>query len=118
MKWWTSVETQSRFAQSVEARINVASRVNTANKEAFKSLPWITKDLKVIVASWDHIKEAEGVLGGYYLARHLNNAWARLVVEKQSISVRDSLEQAIDGVTKEMQSYQSEYPNLVRAAGE
>ena len=118
MKWWTSVETQSRFAQSVEARINVASRVNTANKEAFKSLPWITKDLKVIVASWDHIKEAKGVLGGYYVARHLNNAWARLVVEKQSISVRDSLEQAIDGVTKEMQSYQSEYPNLVRAAGE
>lgn len=118
MKWWTSVEIQSRFAQSVEARINVASRVNTANKEAFKSLPWVTKDLKVIVASWDHIKETKGVLGGYYMARHLNNAWARLVVEKQSISVRDSLEQAIDGITKEMQSYQSEYPNLVRAAGE
>ena len=40
------------------------------------------------------------------MARQLNNAWARLVVEKQSISVRDSLEQAIDGVTeREMQSY-------------
>ncbi len=118
MKWWTSADIQVRFAQSVEARINVGSRVNSANVEAFKSLPWISEDLDVIVDSFDGVKEAKGVLGGYYMARHITNAFTRIVVEKQRISTRDSLETAIESINKEMQTYQEAYPNLAKAAGE
>ena len=113
LKWWMGEEIQSRYAREVESRIGLGSRVNTANLAAFGDLSWRAGDLSVFRQAWTQAVETPGVLGGSYLTRHLNNAWNRVVVEKQDITPRDSLEEAIEEINKELISKREEYPQLV-----
>lgn len=113
LEWWMGSETQSRYAREIEARIGLGSRVNTANTVAFRDLAWRLGDLSVITESWESIVETPGVLGGPYTARHVNNAWNRIIIDKQNITPRDSFEEAIEEINKELEAKQEEYPHLV-----
>ncbi|AEE95244.1 extracellular solute-binding protein [Mahella australiensis] len=107
LKWWTSDDVQMRFGRELEALLGVEARWNTANTAAFKGLPWPKEDIQVITQQWNWYKEQPVVLGGYFTSRHINNAWNRVVLGE--MDVRDSLEQAIKDINKELNAKQEEF---------
>ena len=82
MKWWTSAATQTRFGREMEALMGPSARYPTANLEAFSNLPWPVSDYKALSEQFKHVRAIPQVPGGYFTARHLNNAYYN-VVENQ-----------------------------------
>jgi ABC-type glycerol-3-phosphate transport system substrate-binding protein len=107
LKWWTSTEVQVQFGQELEALLGVEARWNTANMEAFTQLPWPEDDLEALVQQLQYYKEQPYVLGGYFTSRHLDNAWNRVVLG--GMNIRESLEQAIKDINKELLAKQEEF---------
>lgn len=108
LKWWTGVDVQARYARTIEGIYGRSARWPTATIEAFDSLNWRKDDLKVIKESLSHIKAQPIVLGSYYTTRHVTNAWNRVVVSK-SQSVRDSLEDTVKAINKELKRRREQY---------
>ncbi|MBW7459185.1 extracellular solute-binding protein, partial [Paenibacillus sepulcri] len=100
LKWWTSAAVQERFGNDIETLNGVTFRWNTSNIEAFMSLPWKPEDVDSILEQWRWFKEVPNVPGSYYLARELQNAWNRTVLD--GINSRSSLETAIKEIEREM----------------
>ena len=107
MKWWTSTEVQTRFAEEIEALIGVEAKWNTANIEAFNNLPWPVADLQAIQEQWRWFREKPVVLGDYFTPRHVVNAWNRVVLE--GINPREALERAVEDINRELIRKQEEF---------
>ncbi|GIP31888.1 ABC transporter substrate-binding protein [Paenibacillus sp. J2TS4] len=107
LKWWMSKETQQRFGQELESLLGVEARWNSANVEAFEELPWPQEDLLTFQEQWRWFKEPPVVLGGYFTNRHLTNAWNRVVMS--GMNPRESLEQAVKDINRELKAKQEEY---------
>lgn len=107
LKWWSSTETQTKFAKEVEALMGAEARWNTANKEAFLSLSWNDEDIAVLQTEWEWARETPTVLGGYFTSRHLTNAWTTVVISGGD--VRNALEQAVKDINRELRTKQEEY---------
>lgn len=100
LKWWSSREIQGEFAAAVEGRIGTTARWNSANVDAFLELPWRPNERKVLREMMPFYQDPEIVIGGYYTARHTNNAFLRVLTE--NMSTRDSLEAAVIKINAEM----------------
>jgi ABC-type glycerol-3-phosphate transport system substrate-binding protein len=109
LKWWSSKEVQAQFGRELEALLGVEARWNTANMEAFSQLPWPEEDQKALNEGWKYFKEQPFVPGGYFTARHIANAWNRVVLSGDN--VRESLEQAVKDIDKELEAKQKEFGN-------
>lgn len=107
LKWWTSDEVQAEFGKEIESLVGTDARWNTANLDAFNSLPWGEGDLEVIQQYWERAKEPPVVLGSYFTGRHLNNAWNRVIINGQPI--RDALEEAVYDIDRELRMKREEY---------
>lgn len=107
MKWWTSEETQIRYGRELEAILGMGARWNTANVNAFYSLPWDARHAAVIRAQMDASSEQLIVPGGYFTGRHIINAWNRVVINNEN--VRDSLEEAVKDINKELTNKRREF---------
>ncbi|RAP75231.1 extracellular solute-binding protein [Paenibacillus montanisoli] len=107
LKWWTSKESQLQFGQELEALLGVEARWNTANMEAFSQLPWPEDDLKSLTEQLKFYKEQPYVLGGYFTPRNIDNAWNRVVLG--GMNIRESLEQGIKDINKELRAKQEEF---------
>ena len=107
MKWWTSTEVQTRFAEEIEALIGVEAKWNTANIEAFNNLPWPASDLAAIQEQWRWFREKPVVLGDYFTPRHVVNAWNRVVLE--GMNPREALERAVEDINRELIRKQEEF---------
>lgn len=79
MKWWTSAPTQTQYGKDIENQLGVSARYPSANVEAFASMPWSAAELALLNAQWDNVKGIPEVPGGYFTARHLNNAFRRVL---------------------------------------
>lgn len=79
MKWWTSAKTQTQYGKEIENQLGVSARYPSANVEAFASMPWSASELGILNAQWDTVKGIPEVPGGYFTARHLNNAFRRVL---------------------------------------
>ncbi len=120
LKWWTSKDAQQRFGGELEALIGVEARWNTANLEALQALPWPRRDIASILEQWRWFREPPVVLGGYFTGRHVLNAWNRVVL--QGVNPRESLEDAIFDINKELAKKQEEFgikvdPSMYRRGG-
>lgn len=82
MKWWTSDEIQLRYGRELEAVLGTSARYPTANLNAFKSLPWSINDYSKISSQRNHAKGMPSVPGGYFIFRHLENAFRKTVYSK------------------------------------
>ena len=107
LKWWSSADVQTKFARELEALIGAEARWNTANVEAFNNLSWKAEALKVINEQWRWSKETPVVLGGYFTGRYITNAWNTVVLGGGN--VRDSLENAVKEINRELRMKQEEY---------
>ena len=71
-----------KVRQEMEALMGPSARYPTANLEAFSNLPWPVSDYKALSEQFKHVRAIPQVPGGYFTARHLNNAYYN-VVENQ-----------------------------------
>lgn len=79
LKWWTSAEVQARYGLELEYLIGPAARYNTANKEAFETLPWKTDERESLKAQWEQVWDVEQLPGNYYTDRNIQFAFRRIV---------------------------------------
>jgi len=107
LKWWMSEETQTRYGRELEAILGTGARWNTANVNAFFALPWDQRHAQIIRAQMDEAQEQLIVPGGYFTGRHIINAWNRVVVNNEN--VRDSLEEAVKDINKELLNKRIEF---------
>lgn len=107
LQWWLSEETQVNYGRQLEALLGTGARWNTANKEAFYSLPWDRDDEAVIKDSLETAIEQPIVPGGYFTGRHIINAWNRVCVNNEN--VRDALEKAVKDIDEEIMNKRKEF---------
>ena len=74
---------------------------------ALQSLPWPRRDIQSVLKQWEWFKEVPVVLGGYFSARHILNAWNRVVL--QGWNIREALEEATYEINKELARKQEEF---------
>ena len=79
MKWWTSASVQTQYGKDIENQLGVSARYPSANVEAFASMPWSAAELGILNAQWENVHGIPEVPGGYFTARHLNNAFRRVL---------------------------------------
>src|SRR5690606_14918611 len=89
LKWWLSAETQTAYARGMEAILGAAARYPTANIEAFKSLPWSTKEYLLLSAQRENSVGVPIVPGDYIVGRYIDNAFRSSV--NSGVNPRESL---------------------------
>ncbi len=112
LKWWTRADTQSFFATEVEAIVGRDARWLSANLEAFNKMPWEGDQATVIETAQKRAVVMPNVLGGYYNARYVSNAFTRVAVNRTD-RARDALVYAIDAINTELWAKREEYKQPV-----
>lgn len=107
IRWWMQADTQAEYGREVEAIMGVGGRWNSANVEAFESLPWSPEDLEVIHETWRFNKIIPNVIGSYAQTRYMDFAINDVIVNGKD--VRTSLEQAVRNINKEMKKKRAEF---------
>lgn len=73
-KWWVSSETQTRYANMLEATMGLLARYTPANRKAFENMNWSSADAAVISEQWNQVTCIPEIPGGYYVNRSLTSA--------------------------------------------
>ena len=107
LKWWTSKETQVRYGRELEALMGPAARYDSANFEAVSNLPWPAQDYKKLRQQWQYVREIPVIPGGYYISRHLENAWKEVVFNGEI--PRDILNKYVREINKEITKKRIEF---------
>ncbi len=81
LKWFTSNEVQEKFGNQIEALMGPSARYATANKEAFKGLPWTLAEQEILFEQWENTIEIDEIPASYYIARNVSNAFRRVTNE-------------------------------------
>ena len=79
LNWLTSDDIQSEYARSLESRLGIAARFQTANIKALSDISWIKQEYETLMAQWKNTVGVEEVPGSYYVARNINNALRNVV---------------------------------------
>lgn len=107
LKWWTSAETQLAYANEMESILGASARYATANLEAFERIPWTTDFYNVLKEQMQWGKGIEQVPGSYFTARHLNNAFRKVVISSQE--QKDTLFDYVYTINQELTSKREEF---------
>ncbi len=107
LKWWTSADVQSRFADTLQLTYGNEYMWNTANLEAFKNLPWNEGHKEAILAMLDWVTEVPRVPGTYMTQRSLSNALNDIVLKGNN--VRQELSEAEKDIQAEVNSKLEEF---------
>ena len=86
LKWWTSQETQVKYAREMEAVLGPAGRYLVSNLAAFEQMSWppgIKQTLMNILGDLQGVPE---VPGGYITGRYLNNAFLSVITSYENPS--------------------------------
>lgn len=83
LEWWTSADAQRNYGQNMELLLGASARYCTANKEAFASIAWNKDEYNVLLKQWETVEGVPQIAGGYFTPRHLNNAFRRVINQKQ-----------------------------------
>lgn len=78
LKWFTSAEVQEKFGNQIEALMGPSARYATANKEAFRGLPWTLAEQEILIEQWENTIEIDEIPASYYIARNVSNAFRRV----------------------------------------
>lgn len=107
MKWWSSVEVQAEFGQTLQMAYGDDYMWPTANLEAFKELPWNTQDKQVIIDQSKWVLESPRILGTYMLEREYSNAFNNIVVD--GMTLRTRIDKAVKDINRETERKLEEF---------
>ncbi len=78
IKWVTSDETQTRYANEVESVLGAAAKQATANLAAIESMSWTDEEYGALKSQINSLQGTPEVPGGYYTARAIDFAFANV----------------------------------------
>ena len=107
VKWWLGEEAQEGYARGLEAILGAAARYATANKEAFKSLPWSAKDYRMLESQRAVSKGIPIVPGDYIVGRYIDNAFRKVI--NDGINPSDSLFNYYQKINAELKRKRKEF---------
>ncbi len=113
LKWWVSADAQSKFGQEMEAILGPSARYPTANIEAFERLPWTAEDISILKKQLDNSFALPEVPGGYFLGRHIMNAFRSVVL--QDTDTKETLLDYTNTINEEIDKKRKEFNLPVRA---
>lgn len=105
--WWTRADIQLRFGREMESVLGASARYPTANMEAYRSLPWTNAEWSVLSQSFDNGHCVPEVPGGYFTARHINNAFRSVVIRQTD--VKDTLLDYVENIDHEITKKRREF---------
>ena len=109
MDWWSRAETQSQFGSEMECILGTSARYNTANEEAFTRLPWSASEIETLqnqLAVSYGVPEAPG---GYFIQRHINNAFRKIIYRSTNIDPKDTLLDYAQTINEEITKKREEF---------
>ena len=80
---------------------------NTANVEAFKTLPIKKQHIETIIASWEDLYNIPQTPATYIVERGISDAWNAAVFD--GVSVRAAISDAVIDINKEIDRKMSEF---------
>ena len=107
LKWWVSGKTQGSFASQIEIMLGEQARHNVASISAFENQMWSSQQSQVLSEQRKWMKGIPQVPGSYFLSRHLNNAFRKVVYN--SADVRETLNEYTAIINKELTSKRKEF---------
>ncbi len=107
MKWWSSTEVQAEFGQTVQVAYGDDYMWPTANLNAFKELPWNTRDKQIIIDQSKWVLEPPRILGTYMLEREYSNAFNNIVVD--GMNLRTRIDRAVKDINRETERKLEEF---------
>lgn len=110
IKWWSSAQSQSRFANELEMQMGESARYSTANLEAFNTLSWALDQKEVILFQGEWGKVIPQPPGNYILARNLNNMFVTLY--SSNANIRKTVQKYTADVNKELVRKREEFAAL------
>jgi ABC-type glycerol-3-phosphate transport system substrate-binding protein len=81
VQWFASEEIQTRFCLELEAILGPSARYNTAVVASHASIPWDKHSFDTIMYSVENVTEIPGIPGGYFVGRHIQNAFNEIVLQ-------------------------------------
>lgn len=112
LKWYTSTETQVRYANDIRSVIGPEALWASANVEAFNQLPWDANLKGVIEEHQKWYRDMPNVIGGYITTRWIENARVGVVVEGKPY--RPQLEKAVKEINLELEIKNAEFDNRAK----
>ncbi len=107
MKWYTSAETQSRFANELVAIVGPSTQYNTANVQALTNMPWKTRELNNLTAQFNHTVGVPEYPGHYIVDRYVSFAF--LDVYNEGAEAVESLLDIVTDINKEITRKRKEF---------
>jgi ABC-type glycerol-3-phosphate transport system substrate-binding protein len=84
VRWFMSVETQTRYSREMEAIFGTIGRVYSATVSSFLGLPWTQNAHDTLTESIANLDEIPGVPGAYFLGRHMTNVSNEIILLGES----------------------------------
>ena len=78
LEWWTSDQTQKRFAFESEARLGVSSRYFPANRSVLDTLAWTASEQRALAEQLIFVNDIPQSPITYYVTRNLTNSFRRV----------------------------------------
>lgn len=107
IQWWLETDTQTEYANALEAIMGSAARYPTANVDVLKQLPWSLKDSEQLLKQFDATVGVPEVPGGYMTTRAIDYAFRAVVTNGES--PRESLYLNIKQIDKELTKKRQEF---------
>jgi ABC-type glycerol-3-phosphate transport system substrate-binding protein len=79
VRWFSSTEVQTKYAQQTEALMGQLGRYAPANTETLEHLSWSAKELQTIEASMSELQEIPIIPSSYAVTRNIMNAFRDVV---------------------------------------
>lgn len=110
LKWWLSYDVQAQFTYDLQLIYGKEYLWNSANTEAFKTLPIDPEDIQVILKQWESLREVPKTPGSYIIERELSNIWNRVVFDQ--VNVRTAIDDSVIKINRELARKYHEFDYL------
>lgn len=106
LEWWTRTDVQLEYGNAMESFYGPEYRWNTANMKAMALMPWPADEMAAIKEQNRWVRNVPFLPGGYLLAREMEFAWNRTVVQK--IPAKESLARSFTAMEREVSRKQQD----------
>lgn len=116
MKWYTSPDTQTSYANEMVAILGPSAKHHTANKLALESLPWTTEEAKQVRYQFNNLASIPNYPGTYIIGRYTNFAFLSAYNDK--VDPVDAINEYIATIDKEIARKRDEFNLETLAEGD
>lgn len=107
LKWWTSAESQVRYANTLESIMGSAARYFPASEDALRQLPWSNSELDVLLTQMGQTVGIPAVPGHYMNTRMVQYAYYAVVDDAQN--AREALYLNLKEIDEELSKKRAEF---------